>query len=184
VAQLTPQTTPRTPFVLERLDVVPRGTSPTLPEADVAAMIALEVATQDRPVGPAALLREAQEDGVVALARDVYPPRPVVGFASARQLHDEVHVIRLAVDGAHRRRGIARSLLGELLAWADGTDAVAVVLEVRAGNDAARALYAASGFVADGVRPRYYPDGEDALLLRRERPARGTDRPARPAGGS
>ena len=41
------------------------------------------------------------------------------------------------------------------------------MLEVRAGNVAAQQLYGAAGFMQDGRRPRYYPDGEDALLLRR-----------------
>jgi ribosomal-protein-alanine N-acetyltransferase len=40
-----------------------------------------------------------------------------------------------------------------------------VQLEVRASNQPARALYARAGFVVDGRRPRYYPDGEDAVLM-------------------
>jgi ribosomal-protein-alanine N-acetyltransferase len=40
-------------------------------------------------------------------------------------------------------------------------------LEVAERNGAARALYAAAGFAAAGRRRRYYPDGADALVLRR-----------------
>ena len=39
------------------------------------------------------------------------------------------------------------------------------MLEVRESNAAARALYARSGFAEEGARPRYYADGETALLL-------------------
>ena len=38
-------------------------------------------------------------------------------------------------------------------------------LEVRAGNDAAKALYRKFGFTEDGVRPNYYSNGEDAILM-------------------
>jgi ribosomal-protein-alanine N-acetyltransferase len=40
-------------------------------------------------------------------------------------------------------------------------------LEVAPGNAAARALYASAGYAEVGRRPRYYPDGSDALLLAR-----------------
>jgi ribosomal-protein-alanine N-acetyltransferase len=36
---------------------------------------------------------------------------------------------------------------------------------VRADNQPALALYARFGFAPVGVRPRYYPGGEDALIM-------------------
>jgi ribosomal-protein-alanine N-acetyltransferase len=38
-------------------------------------------------------------------------------------------------------------------------------LEVRAGNAAAAALYSRFGFELVYQRPRYYPDGSDALVM-------------------
>lgn len=138
------------------------------PDADTAsALLALEVATERRPLGLDALLRESASDGVVLVARDGGPDGEVVGFASARLLVDDAHVVRLAVDAAWRRRGIGRALLDGLGSWADGIGADALVLEVRDGNDAALQLYAQAGMAIEGRRPGYYPDGEDALLLRR-----------------
>ena len=137
-------------------------------ERDAEALLALEAATQERPLALATLLRESGPHGVVLLARDVSNGEGVlVGFASARLSVDEVDVIRLAVEADQRRRGTGRALLDGLVGWAEEVGAAAVVLEVRAGNVAAQQLYAAAGFTQDGRRPRYYPDGEDALLLRR-----------------
>ena len=42
-----------------------------------------------------------------------------------------------------------------------------MLLEVSEGNEAAVAFYAAHGFTRIDVRPRYYRDGSDALVLRR-----------------
>jgi ribosomal protein S18 acetylase RimI-like enzyme len=43
-----------------------------------------------------------------------------------------------------------------------------IVLEVRAGNAAARALYEAFAFESQGTRKGYYADGEDGVLYRRQ----------------
>lgn len=136
---------------------------------DGIALLALERATQDRPLALDAVLAEAhlaggadERDGVVLVARAA--GGAIVGMASARRQLDEVEVVRFAVDEAERRRGVGRRLLDELVAWSRPRT-VTVLLEVRASNLAAQALYATAGFIADGRRP-HYPDGEDALLWR------------------
>jgi ribosomal-protein-alanine N-acetyltransferase len=43
-----------------------------------------------------------------------------------------------------------------------------VKLEVRASNEPARSLYDDFGFVHRRTVPRYYSDGEDALVLVRD----------------
>ena len=44
-------------------------------------------------------------------------------------------------------------------------NATRATLEVRAGNVPAQRLYEKLGFAADGVRRRYYRDGEDGLIM-------------------
>ena len=78
---------------------------------------------------------------------------------------DDGHVVDLAVAPALRRRGVGRRLLSALTAELRTRGARAVTLEVRAGNLGGLSLYRGAGFVVEGRRPRYYPDGEDALLL-------------------
>ncbi|WP_254453743.1 hypothetical protein [Siccirubricoccus sp. G192] len=54
------------------------------------------------------------------------------------------------------------------MAAARARGAAAMFLEVAAGNPAALALYRGLGFDRVGQRRRYYPDGSDALVLRRD----------------
>lgn len=79
-------------------------------------------------------------------------------------------VLTLVVHPDCRRRGIGSLLLARCReAWL--AEAVTeAFLEVRAGNLGARALYAATGWAEVGRRARYYPDGEDAVVLRWELP--------------
>lgn len=93
---------------------------------------------------------------------------------------DLVEIELVGVDPRWRRRGIGRRLLEELI-WAEGRDGVDEFrLELAESNAAARSLYEAVGFVVVGRRARYYPDGDDALLLSRQAPAAETASDERP----
>jgi [ribosomal protein S18]-alanine N-acetyltransferase len=89
-----------------------------------------------------------------------------LGFALAWHAADEVHLLDLAVAPEARRRGVGRELVGAVLGYAREADARLVLLEVRASNEAAIALYRSSGFSENGVRRGYYSDnGEDAVEM-------------------
>lgn len=91
---------------------------------------------------------------------------PPLGFLLAWHVADEVHLINVATHPDHRRRGIARLLLGKLLEFTRRSRARLVVLEVRRSNRAAIQLYRRHGFSAMGIRRAYYADnGEDAVEM-------------------
>ena len=92
---------------------------------------------------------------------------PAGGLALARVAADEAEILSLAVVPALRGRGLGRTLLEWAAATAAERGAGTLFLEVSAGNEAARRLYAAAGFAQVGRRVGYYPGGGDALVLRR-----------------
>jgi len=93
----------------------------------------------------------------------------VAGYAGGWMLAgNEYHVLNLAVAPAVQRRGVAQALMTALLARAAGQGCRSATLEVRRGNDAARALYEKLGFRLEGVRKGYYTDGEDAMIYTAE----------------
>lgn len=89
----------------------------------------------------------------------------VVGFGGLLFVADEAHIMNLAVAPDRRRQGIAATLVANLLSTAGDRGSIAATLEVRASNEAALGLYRSFGFTESGRRPRYYPDGEDALIM-------------------
>jgi ribosomal-protein-alanine N-acetyltransferase len=92
----------------------------------------------------------------------------VVGFLAARQIAcPEWEIDNVAVSGPARRRGLGSHLLGSFLDLVRSRGGIAVYLEVRESNRAARALYEKWAFQEAGRRKSYYHDpDEDALVLR------------------
>ncbi len=88
------------------------------------------------------------------------------GFALLRVMADEAEVLTIGVVPSMRRQGIARALLDASMKEARGLGVLTMFLEVGVRNQAARALYEATGFKEVGRRRRYYASGEDALILR------------------
>lgn len=90
----------------------------------------------------------------------------VIGLLVLWLIAGEAHIATLATRPEFRRRGVASELLIYALRAAAAEGAHSAVLEVRAGNLPAQAMYAKYGFVEEGRRVRYYKDsGEDAILM-------------------
>ena len=90
----------------------------------------------------------------------------VVGYVGSQTVLQEADMMNIAVAETHRRQGIARLLVEELIRQ---LDAYQLTLEVRASNAPAIALYEKLGFTQVGLRKNYYhKPKEDALILRKE----------------
>ena len=92
----------------------------------------------------------------------------LAGYLLSRDVLDEVHIMQIAVDPEYRRQGIAEQLSKNLLAAKQGRT---LMLEVRASNLPAQALYEKLGFIHSGIRKGYYvprkagDPREDAVLM-------------------
>jgi RimJ/RimL family protein N-acetyltransferase len=92
----------------------------------------------------------------LSLARDVHP--------ASRHVAD----LGLMVAASHRRRGIARALLEQSVAWAGSVGVRKLELHVFPWNEPAMALYESFGFEREGLRKGHYlRDGVpvDAVLM-------------------
>jgi ribosomal-protein-alanine N-acetyltransferase len=93
-------------------------------------------------------------------------PGPVLGYGGFWLLVDEAHICTIAVDPHWRCRGLGELLLLSLLERGMALNASRSTLEVRASNQAARALYLKYGFEIVSRRKRYYTDNnEDAYIM-------------------
>jgi ribosomal protein S18 acetylase RimI-like enzyme len=140
----------------------------------------------------AAMARELIESGLTPawgaarIGRHVHHPDCVVltarsglalgGFAIMRYAEDTAHLNLLAVAPAHRRRGVGRRLLQWLEQTALTAGTFVIGLELRSGNEAARAFYRALGYSELGAIRGYYQGVEDAVRMVRDVRAPATAR--------
>jgi len=134
-------------------------------QADLLAVFRIERRTFPQPWPYAAFERYLDAPAFLVATEG----GDVVGYVVANRVpnHGQEfgHVKDLAVHPERREEGIGSTLLSDALgALAEG-GVRSVKLEVRAGNEPARALYERFGFEFLKRVPDYYADGEDALVL-------------------
>jgi ribosomal-protein-alanine N-acetyltransferase len=114
----------------------------------------------------ASLVNDPGHERIVLVAEAV-ESGAVVGFVIARLIPPEAELESIAVEGKAQRRGVARKLFSALAGALGRSGVDEIMLEVRAGNEAAQGLYRFLGFAVEGRRRGYYADPvEDAVLMR------------------
>jgi ribosomal-protein-alanine N-acetyltransferase len=92
----------------------------------------------------------------------------LAGYAGLRVVDGTADVQTIAVAPAHQRRGLGTMLLDALIDEARRRRATEMLLEVRADNQPALALYQRHGFERIARRRGYFGAGRiDGLVLRR-----------------
>ncbi|MDX2042431.1 MAG: ribosomal protein S18-alanine N-acetyltransferase [Acidobacteriota bacterium] len=90
----------------------------------------------------------------------------IVAVFSGWVVADEFEIDNIAVSPAFRQQGIAAKLLAQAIEVAGNKGAIRAILEVRASNQPACALYEKFGFAVVGRRKSYYREPkEDALIM-------------------
>ena len=90
----------------------------------------------------------------------------VICYVGMKMVLDEADITNVAVLPSHRKKGIARKLLKQLLEEAKKQNLHRIYLEVSDSNIAAVTLYEHAGFKEVGQRKNYYDNPrEDAILM-------------------
>ena len=131
--------------------------------ADLPQVVSIERRAFPTPWSLAMFVLELSKPGGVCLAA-TDAAGEICGYVICSRYDTVWHLMNIAVDPAHRRRGVASALVSELIERV-GEEA-RLTLEVRVSNQPAMALYRRFGFVSAGIRPRYYQDNnEDAVIM-------------------
>ena len=87
----------------------------------------------------------------------------IVGYIGS-WVSDNTTILNFCVKKEYRGKGIGRLLLEEVLNIKEGS----ITLEVRKSNLKAISFYEKNGFQSVLIRPNYYSNGEDAILMLRK----------------
>jgi [ribosomal protein S18]-alanine N-acetyltransferase len=139
---------------------------------DLDAIDAIEQRAYPTPWSRAMFASELVKPTSICLG--AFDGSELVGYIVNSRYVDAWHVMNVAVDPDHRRRGIATQLLQHLFELTQGDERRGYTLEVRISNDPAIRLYERLGFEPRGLRRGYYTDNrEDALIMWRDSGTRG-----------
>src|SRR4051812_41909931 len=115
---------------------------------DLDEVMVIERAAFRHPWSPELFRRELDHDwSTILVAVEPLSNAPgraaerIIGFLIHWLVHDEVHVLNVAVEPEHRRKGVARMLMAETEKRALQAGAALMTLEVRRSNTAALDLY-------------------------------------------
>lgn len=135
-----------------------------LQEAHIQGILEIERRTNSAPWSEKSFRNElTHRDGIFLT---VLLDGAVVGYGGVWLVIDESHVTTISVSEDHRRKGVGKDLMIQLLERSKAAGMICSTLEVRASNEPAIRLYESLGFRETGRRRGYYPDNrEDAVVM-------------------
>ena len=133
---------------------------------DLGAIEQIERRSYPTPWSRSMFAGEISKPSSICLGAFDAETHELLGYLIISRYVDAWHVMNVAVEPAHRRRGIATALLDRLFELTAEDSRRGYTLEVRVSNSEAIALYERLGFQARGIRRGYYTDNrEDALIM-------------------
>lgn len=133
---------------------------------DVAEVAALEAENFSRPWSLAAFEQLLSDNNYIVLVlRDA---EMLAGYCVLLCAGEEADITNVCTAAPARGSGVATALLTALMEEGNTRAVKEYFLEVRQGNQAARALYEKLGFRETGIRKDYYEEPrENAVLMKR-----------------
>ncbi len=94
----------------------------------------------------------------------------IIAYCNAeKELNEDykykLHIVNIAVIKEHRRKGLGKVLMNEMLKWATEQNCISAYLEVRTYNIAAQKLYERYNFKKEKRIKFYYDTGGDAFSM-------------------
>ncbi|RXK47318.1 ribosomal-protein-alanine N-acetyltransferase [Halorientalis pallida] len=134
-------------------------------KADLLAVYRIEKASFPQPWPFAAFQRYVGEPAFLVAEVGAGVAGYIVADSVPNHGRPLGHVKDLAVHPDQRGQGVGSTLLQRALGVMRAQNAAEVKLEVRESNETARRLYESFGFEHRRTVPRYYDDGENALVM-------------------
>ncbi|MGN0327375.1 MAG: ribosomal protein S18-alanine N-acetyltransferase [Lachnospira sp.] len=133
-------------------------------ERDIDEVESIEKETFSVPWSAASFLDASKKSDNIYLVCEI--EGSIAGYCGVWTVLGEGNITNVAVAKDFRRRGVAKSLFGEMERQGRDKGVDIFFLEVRASNEAARKLYESLGYKQIGIRKRFYERPvEDAIVM-------------------
>ncbi len=135
---------------------------------DIAQVLANEVSAYAMPWGKQALIDSLNEqyEFFLILLQD-----KVIGHLILQVIVDECHLLNICLNPRFQGKGLGKQVMRYWFEFCESSSVKQLLLEVRASNQKAKALYQQCGFQQLSVRKAYYPlpdnQREDGIVMSR-----------------
>ena len=138
--------------------------------ATIQAVAAIETIIQPQDAwGYRTVIELLAQDSIDLLV--VYQIDKVVGYCLYQVVFEQAEILRIGTHPDYQRQGIASRIFARLNKALEANQVESLLLEVRADNTAAIALYEQQGFTVIHTRKSYYQAAHqsavDALIMQR-----------------
>jgi [ribosomal protein S18]-alanine N-acetyltransferase len=133
---------------------------------DASVVVEIERTLFTDPWPPESFVREPFENDK-SFAFVAEKENEIIGYIMGWYVECEIHIGNLAVKKQYQQQGIGTYLLNSLLEHF--SDFEICFLEVRENNHSAQKLYKKFGFKNVYIRKSYYKNGENALIMSKQR---------------
>ncbi|MBQ9734987.1 MAG: GNAT family N-acetyltransferase [Clostridia bacterium] len=108
-------------------------------------------------------------DGGRFIAIGAFDGRTLIGAITCSVTMDDADIEGVVTDKKYRRKGVASALIEQAQSELLIKGVKRILLEVRESNIPAISAYEKQGFIRLSVRKNYYSDGENAVVMVKER---------------
>ena len=108
-------------------------------------------------------------DGGRFIAIGAFDGRTLIGAITCSVTMDDADIEGVVTDKKYRRKGVASALIEQAQSELLIKGVKRILLEVRESNIPAIGAYEKQGFIRLSVRKNYYGDGENAVVMVKER---------------
>lgn len=130
---------------------------------DAAEVALVEEACFKFPWSRQAFWEEVQNENALYLVMEI--DGSIFGYMGAWLIEKEAHITNVAIHPKYQKKGLGHKLVKKMLERCKEKNITSSTLEVRPSNAPAIALYEKLGFKSVGIRPKYYEDGEGAMIM-------------------
>jgi len=132
--------------------------------SDARALAEAEIVCFNDPWPPQFFVAEILADGRFNRLL-VDPAGRMAAYLFCAWQYLDLHILKVATLPPFQRSGIATRLMELAEDHTTEMGGESLTLEVRPSNVPALALYTALNYDRAGIRPKYYQDGEDAVIM-------------------
>lgn len=134
--------------------------------ADIEEMLQIESQSFSHPWSESIFIHELTNPLCRYLC--CYADGELAGYIGIKIILDEASLDNIAVKQSMRGKKISKLLLSLAEDYCIEQEVKSIFLEVRQSNYIAINLYSGAGFVTLGTIKGYYPDGENAYLMKKQ----------------